>query len=53
MPDHGDVTQEVTAPGPTNDGLDPECPWIMLAIVHLGARHQAWHRHHKVDQILN
>ena len=32
MPDHRDVTEEVTAPGPMNDALDLECPWIMLAI---------------------
>ena len=29
--DHRDVTEEVTAPGSTNDALDPECPCIMLA----------------------
>ena len=28
MPDH----REVTVPGPMNDALDPEHPWIMLAI---------------------
>ena len=39
MPDHRDVTEEVTAPGSTNDALDPECPWIMLTILHLGAGH--------------
>ena len=32
MPDHRDVTEEVTAPGSTNDALDLECPWIILAI---------------------
>ena len=31
-PDHRDVTEDMTAPGPTDDALDPECPWIMLAI---------------------
>ena len=32
MPDHRDLTEKVTAPGPTNNVVDPECPWIMLAI---------------------
>ena len=39
MPDYRDVNEEVSAPGSTNDALDLECPWIMLAIVHLGAGH--------------
>ena len=52
-PDHRDVT-EVAAPGSTDDALDLEYPWIILAIVHLGAGQYAWHKHHKVgSQISN
>ena len=37
-PDYGDRTEEVTAPGPTNDSLDPECPWIPVNyLCNLGA----------------
>ena len=32
MPDHRDVTQDMTGPGSTNDVPDPKYPWITLAI---------------------
>ena len=32
MPDHRDVTEEVTATSSINNALDLEFPWIMLAI---------------------
>ena len=32
MPDHRDVTEEVTAPSSINNVLNLECPWTMLAI---------------------
>ena len=38
MPDYIDVTEEVTGPGSTNDVLDPECPWTILAI----CAHRCW-----------
>ena len=48
MPDHRDVTEEVTAPGSMNDVLDPEYAWTILAICALSCWTLSLDKHYEV-----